>query len=215
MLTVLDPTTGANVALTKSLLNSILGSTGVSLVLAALVTVGAGVIPAVAVANGGTARGGVQVAAFTDTTDTAAAIIAAKSNDAIGTSWLYRYNNNTIWPATLAGGTGVTVSGATVLPPNSWVEYLVTYSAAGTITMQATGQGYYAHVGSYINNGATPVTVADANVTASSIISFTLKTAGGTVSPGAPNVKTITPGTGFTVSGVALDTSTYNYEIRG
>lgn len=64
-------------------------------------------------------------------------------------------------------------------------------------------------------NGATPVTVADKRVTAKSLIIFTLKTVGGTVSPNAPNVLTITPGTGFTVAGTALDTSVYSYGILG
>lgn len=64
-------------------------------------------------------------------------------------------------------------------------------------------------------NGATPVTKADKRVTAKSIIVFTLKTVGGTVSPTAPNILTITPGTGFTVGGVALDTSIYSYGIIG
>lgn len=64
-------------------------------------------------------------------------------------------------------------------------------------------------------NGATAVTVANAAVTANSIIIFTLKTVGGTVSPNAPNVKTITPGTGFTVAGTASDTSVYNFVILG
>lgn len=35
----------------------------------------------------------------------------------------------------------------------------------------------------------------------------------GTVEPNAPNVKTITPGTGFTVAGTASDTIVYNYRI--
>lgn len=69
--------------------------------------------------------------------------------------------------------------------------------------------------GSLTLNGATPVVVADTRVTANSIIIFTLKTAAGTVSPTSPNVLTITPGTGFTVGGVALDTSVYNYAILG
>lgn len=64
-------------------------------------------------------------------------------------------------------------------------------------------------------NGATPVTVAAAAVTANSIIIFTLKTVGGTVSPNMPNVLTITPGTGFTYGGTASDTSIYNYVIIG
>lgn len=69
--------------------------------------------------------------------------------------------------------------------------------------------------GTVILNGATPVVVPDKRVGAGSIIVFTLKTVGGTVSATAPNILTITPGTGFTVAGVALDTSTYNYAIFG
>lgn len=64
-------------------------------------------------------------------------------------------------------------------------------------------------------NGATPQTVLTSAVTAGSIILLTLKTASGTVSPNAPNVLTITPGTGFTVAGTAGDNSTYNYVIIG
>lgn len=63
-------------------------------------------------------------------------------------------------------------------------------------------------------NGATPVTVANVNVTANSVIWFTLKTVGGTVGA-APAIQTITPGTGFTVAGTALDTSIYNFAIIG
>jgi len=62
-------------------------------------------------------------------------------------------------------------------------------------------------------NGATPVAVANKLITADSVVVLTVKTPAGTVSPTAPNVLTITPGTGFTVAGVALDTSLYNYQI--
>ena len=68
-----------------------------------------------------------------------------------------------------------------------------------------------AWLGQFTANGATPVTVADAGVTANSIIIPTLKTVGGTVSPNLPNVLTITPGTGFTIGGTASDSSVYNY----
>lgn len=61
-------------------------------------------------------------------------------------------------------------------------------------------------------NGTTPVTVTDKRVTANSVIVFTLKTVGGTVGA-CPVVDTITPGTGFTVKGTALDTSVYNFYI--
>ena len=63
-------------------------------------------------------------------------------------------------------------------------------------------------------NGATPVTVADTRITGNSSIDITLKTVGGTVGA-VPAIKTITPGTGFTVAGTALDTSVYNYTITG
>lgn len=67
--------------------------------------------------------------------------------------------------------------------------------------------------GTVILNGATPVTVTNSLLTANSTVLFGLKTVGGTVSPNAPNVLTVTPGTGFTVGGTASDTSTYNYVI--
>jgi hypothetical protein len=69
--------------------------------------------------------------------------------------------------------------------------------------------------GTFVCNGATPVTVTDSAVTANSAIVITLKTVGGTVSPSAPYIATITAGTGFTVTGTATDTSTYNYCIIG
>lgn len=68
--------------------------------------------------------------------------------------------------------------------------------------------------GTFVCNGATPVTVADANVTATSQIFISLNTVGGTVGA-TPAVKTKTAGTGFTVAGTASDTSTYNYLIIG
>lgn len=62
-------------------------------------------------------------------------------------------------------------------------------------------------------NGATPVVVANKFITSGSVVVFTVKTPAGTVSPSAPNVQTITPGTGFTVAGTASDTSIYNFTI--
>lgn len=63
-------------------------------------------------------------------------------------------------------------------------------------------------------NGATPVTVANAAITTASSIIFTLNTIPGGSTVGAyPVIQTITPGTGFTVSGTALDVCVYNYLI--
>lgn len=103
-------------------------------VVTALSTVGAGTITAAGIAGKITARSG-PVAAFTDTTATADLIIAAVPNASIGTSWEYIYYNTTAFTATIAGGAGVTPSRYTLIPANSWVRYLVTYTAASTITM--------------------------------------------------------------------------------
>jgi hypothetical protein len=66
--------------------------------------------------------------------------------------------------------------------------------------------------GTFTANGTTPVTVANANITADSIVLITLKTVGGTVGA-IPRCVTITPGVGFNVNCTASDTSVYNYRI--
>jgi len=185
--------------------------------LVALTTVGAGTILAADIVSGYTARGGAQTAtAFTDTTDTAANIIAAAPGlvNKIGTANIYTYVNNTNAPATLTGGTGVTVSGVTVVPANSSATFVITYTAAATITMVGVGIQYIPQSGTFVANGASAVTVTNANVSPGSNIIITLKTVGGTVGA-IPHLSTVTPGTGFTVVGTASDTSTYNYTILG
>lgn len=68
--------------------------------------------------------------------------------------------------------------------------------------------------GTFVCNGATPVVVANANLTANSQVLITLKTIGGTVGA-VPAVTAVTAGTGFSTTGTASDTSTYNYLILG
>lgn len=60
-------------------------------------------------------------------------------------------------------------------------------------------------------NGTSTVTVSAPEVTANSIILQTLKTVGGTV--GSNTIQTVTPGTGFTLTSTAGNTSTYNYVV--
>lgn len=186
--------------------------------LTSLVTVGAGTITAASFTSGFTARSGAQSAtAFTDTTDTAANIIAACASlvGKIGASFVYYYANTTNAPATITGGTNVTVSGITVVQANSTAAYLVTYTAANTLTMAGLGVTNNPILGTFTANGSTPVTVANTAVSPGSQILVTLKTVGGTVGTSGPNVRTITPGTGFTIAGISLDTSVYNYAILG
>ncbi len=102
----------------------------------------------------------------------------------------------------------------------AWAQGMQRIATFGTGT-QVTGNGAPCTVscfwllssGTVTLNGATPVTVSATQVTANSTIVFTIKTVAGTVSPNAPNVLTITPGTGFTVGGTAVDTSIYNFTI--
>ncbi len=99
-----------------------------------LATNGAGTITAAGIAGKVTLRTTVA-AAFTDTTDTADLIIAATPNAHIGDSFEYTYINATTAPATLAGGSGVTVSNITTVGAGKVARFLVTYTAASTITM--------------------------------------------------------------------------------
>lgn len=84
-------------------------------------------------------------------------------------------------------------------------------SASGG-TPGATAQSHFTYRGTYVINGATPVTVTEPNVTANCVVVPTLKTVGGTVGA-LPAIQTITAGTGFTVAGTAGDSSTYTYHL--
>ncbi len=187
------------------------GGTG-ALAITAISTVGAGSLTAAAIVGGIVTRSGSQTnTAFTDTTVAASAIIAAMPDPDVGEVFIWRYVNNTNAPATLAGGSGVTLS-ATV-PANSTATFAIKYTAANTLVATILGKTPPSTTsGTFTCNGVTPVTVADTNVTANSNIVVTLKTVGGTVGA-IPAIKTITAGTGFTIAGTASDTSTYQYLI--
>ena len=143
---------------------------------ATLATNGAGTITAALMAGGYTTRTTVAAAA-TDTTDTAANIIAAVGSlvNKIGTGFKYVYQNNSSAPITITGGLGVTVSGITVVPPGCAAEYLINYTAAATLTM----------VGVSLNNSSNLAPIpAGASITLSAANSDTttlLNTAAGSV----------------------------------
>lgn len=121
-------------AVTLLHVETVMRSTRILEVTTALTTVGAGTITAAGIAGGVTTRSG-STSAFTDTTDTGDAIIAAMPNGNIGASFEYTYINNTVAPATITGGSGVTVSGITTVGAGKTALYLVTYTAADTVTM--------------------------------------------------------------------------------
>lgn len=184
-------------------------------IIGTLATVGAGTILAALFADGIASRTGSQSnAAFTDTTDTGTAIVAANPAliGKVGASALFVYQNTTNANATLTGGTGVTVSGITVVPAGCTAIYVLTQTAANVLTMVGISVTHPATVsGTFVANGVTPVVVADTRITANSVVLFGLKTAGGTAS--APFMTAVTPGTGFSVAAAASNTGTYNYTI--
>lgn len=90
--------------------------------------------------------------------------------------------------------------------PTSGVSLVFSAATAG-ITLK---QGANGRTGTFVCNGATPVVVGNTSFAAGDVILISLETVGGTVGA-LPSVKTVTPATGFTVSGTASDTSTYRY----
>jgi len=115
------------------------------LTLTALTTVGAGTITAAGIVGGATLRGGSQSATpFTDTTATAALIIAALPSWAqVGQAFYYTYINNTDAVATITGGSSVTVSGITTVQPNMVARFLVTYATSSTVTVAGIDTALY------------------------------------------------------------------------
>ncbi len=151
-------------------------------VVTALTTVGAGIITAAGIVGGVTTRGGAQSgSAFTDITDNATNIIAAQANAHVGVSWEYTYKNNTDAVATLTADTGVTLSVITVVPPNAQARFLVTYTAASTVTMVGISAGQMAadatdgtKVIAFKASGATTGTVSTIATTAAANAVYTL-----------------------------------------
>jgi hypothetical protein len=115
-----------------------------------------------------------------------------------------------------AGTTPTTIDNGIVFAPRG--SNAVTIDGTGNINMNKAAkglvlkQGANGKCGTFVLNGATPVTVSNTSVAITDVIMFSLNTVGGTV--GAyPVIQTITAGTGFTVAGTAGDTSTMNYSI--
>lgn len=119
-----------------------IGSNSTAPFITTVSTVGAGTLLAAGFVGSLINRSGSQSGTpFTDTTDTAANIIAACANlvNKIGTAMLIEYSNSTNAIATITGGTGVTVSGVTSIPANTISQFLLTYTAAATLTMVGLG----------------------------------------------------------------------------
>lgn len=84
-----------------------------------------------------------QTAAVTDTLDSAANIVAAIPNCAVGTTFKYRSVNGGGFTQTLAAGAGTTLSGTMTVAPGAWREWMgvVTNVASPAITFTNIGSG--------------------------------------------------------------------------
>lgn len=209
------------------------GLTSDNFAITALNTVGAATITAAGIAGGVTSRGGAQSATpFTDTTPTAAMIIAQLPAGApVGTSFYWTYDNTTDAAATLSAALGVTLSGNSIIPGGQFTQYLVTKTAAATVTIASvfsgllsplpvaqysvdTAQGTTLQVaglvGAQINNlaltGTTPATV-QVGTAASLILAIPNARVGMTsmlnVRNAAATTTTLLGLTGVTISGTA------------
>lgn len=98
-------------------------------------------------------------------------------------------------------------------PITTYLEPVALDVFAAPSVLDGTGSKFSGgYTSTFTLNGATPVTVADANVAITDAITISLNTVGGTVGV-QPHIATITAGTGFTVVGTASDTSIYNYSL--
>lgn len=100
----------------------------------AITTAGADTLTAAAIIGGVITRSG-PTAVYTDTTDTAALIQAAWPGGAVGSSLEITIKNTVAFRETLAGGTGVTLAGQTVIPGLGVGRFLIVWTGVNTLTM--------------------------------------------------------------------------------
>ena len=109
-------------------------------------------IPAASFAAGIILREGATIAAFGDTTDTAAniynALFGSNGTPSGGgpnyvLSRVIRFINTTGYADTLTAGTGVTISGSAAIAATSYSDFLLTVNGPAAITLTFIGGGTY------------------------------------------------------------------------
>lgn len=134
-------------------------------------TAGAGSLTAASIVGGVITRTGPS-AAYTDTTVAASAIIAALPGAQIGRSWMLEIKNMVAFPETVAGGSGVTVSGIALVPPLSVGKFLVTYNGAGTVTIVGLGSYPLCNVPPSKVTTGTAATFAAGDITGAAFVHY-------------------------------------------
>ena len=115
-----------------------LGGSGTPIANTNITTVGAGTLTAAAIVGGLITRTG-PTGAYTDTTATAAQIVAAIPGAFVGPSFEIAIKNSTAFAQTLAAGAGVTLPTSVVIGPQSLGYYLVTLTSLTAVTFTHLG----------------------------------------------------------------------------
>ena len=105
----------------------------------AITTAGAGTLTAAGIVGGLIVRSG-PTGAYSDTTDTATAIIALLDNPATGDSWEFSIVNGVAFIGTMLAGAGVTLAGTTDNAASKVRRYHAQVTGASTITITGIGE---------------------------------------------------------------------------
>lgn len=112
------------------------------------------------------------------------------------------------WVAPVTGGTSYLIQ-----PPATITAGIVLMGAPTSVYGVNVAQMTIASAkGTFVCTGGGTITISNAAELATSDVIISMNTAGGTITT-SPAMKTVTPGTGFSVLCGATDTSTYNYNI--
>lgn len=129
---------GSDLMRMEQQINNGLTAAGANITNTAISTVGAGTLTAAGIIGGLITRSG-STAPFTDTTDTAANIIAAVPAYPAGQTWELLIVNSTAFQQTISGGTGVTITGNTIVGGLTTGRFLVTISSATAVAILGLG----------------------------------------------------------------------------
>ncbi len=125
--------------------------------------------------------------AFTDTTDTAANIIAAFPIDGQvpPMSNSLRLQNYSAYPWTIQAGTGVTIGGAATIPSGMFVDVLVQISGSASVNLDIIGTGA---IGNPVNIGTAAFTGGAINVSGNATVGGAMTVTGALSAQGGATV---------------------------
>lgn len=191
---------GAIPVRTTASLIAALGRTSATFTATAITTVGDGTLTAAALVGGEVLRSG-PTAAFTDTTATAAQIVAALPSFISGSSFLVLIKNTTLFPMALSAGTNVTLPTTTLVGPFSLAAYIAVIGGTAavptvTLTHLDTTTVYNSNI-----YRCTTAQTANANVVPAAITGLSGAVAVGTYRFRAAIYTTVASGTG----GIAIN----------